>query len=159
MNDMISVGLDDDRIATAAKRIIQQFRLQQDHGGGAALRVTTNDSPASGSDVTNTRLALEELNQSIEAMRRLMEKREVVFMAVLERMERNLAKANGRIDAMADEIAEFELTRETRLDGVLDEQELSTRLILSEFSETMAINRKIMDDILQFQYVNIHDAK
>jgi hypothetical protein len=142
-------NLDDDRIATAAKRIIRQYQLQQyDHGDEGVVSSVTRSSGASD-DVQGLKLALDDMGQAIKHMQRLLASREAVFMAALERVERNMAKIEGRVDALADEIAAATSRPLLDIDAVIDDQRTTTLSIMREFGGLMELGRCLMDEIRQ----------
>jgi len=143
MEEPLSAGLDDDRIAAAAKRIIRQYRLQE---GGPAAETSTADSPPRAPDLPGMRLALDEMSQTIEHFHRLLERREAVFLAALERVERHVAKTEGRIDALSEEVARLASLPAIDVDSIVQEQRVATAEILKEFGDMMAIGRVMLDE-------------
>jgi hypothetical protein len=143
MDDALSTGLDDDRIAAAARRIIRQYRLQE---GASAGDTTATAVPLRTPDLPGMRLALDDMSQAIEHFHRLLERREAVFLAALERVERNVAATAGRIDALSEEVARLASQPAIDLDGVKEDSRAATAEILKEFGNMMALGRAMLDE-------------
>jgi hypothetical protein len=152
MEDPMQEGLDDERIAAAARRIIRQYRLNE---GGAVETPAPEAKPLRTPDLPGMRQALDDMGQAIERIQRLMEHREAVFLASLERVERNLDKAKGRIDVLADEISQLASRPTIDVDRIVDDQKAAVKGILKEFEDMFALGRAMLDEAAQMRAVSL----
>ena len=149
-------GVEDDRVAQAAKRIVRQYHLEQtdrsEDSASAVARVRTTDTEPD--NLHALRLALDDMSVKIEQMQRLMVNREAVFMATVERIERNLAKTDGLLDALSVDVARIDSQRAISLETEADDRRGEIVVMMREFSGMMALGRALIDE------VNIlHEAK
>jgi hypothetical protein len=143
--------IDDDRLAVAARRVIQRHRLQDSDSDGGVVTPATPRASGQPDDINVLRLALDTMDQTIAHLQRLLKHREDVFAAALERIERNVAKAHGRIDALTDELAQINGRATLALDAMIDEHDQASRSIMSEYGGMLQLGRALLDDV---EYAN-----
>jgi len=153
-------GIEDDRVAQAARRIIRQYHLEQsdrseDSASGDAVRQPV-DAP---DNIHNLRLALDDMGVKIEHMQRLMENREALFMAALERIERNLAKSDGLLDALSAQVARIDARPVIAREELADDQRAITKELMQEFSGMMALGRALLDEVRDVYNAGIAKAE
>ncbi len=153
MNETNSAGIDDDRIAMAAKRIIRQYRLQQSDRSEGSVSAIPRSLPRSPDDLQSLRLAIDNMELAIEQIQRVQVNREAVLLEAMERIDRNVAKAAGRIDALAAEVTRIASQPALDIDRMLDEQRMSVGGVIEEFGRMMALGRALLDEAAQ-----IHEA-
>lgn len=145
MTEATPTTLDDDRIATAAQRMIDRFQLRQ--GSVADGPMGTKSAPALNADDPHSlRLALDGMAEALVRMEQLQAVRNQAFTAALERLERMLAKAEGRIDAVSDELAAVGARPAMALDGVRESQEAMLSAAKAEFTAMFDLTRSLLDE-------------
>jgi len=142
-------GVEDDRIVQAAKRIVRQYHLEQtdrsEDSASAVARVRPAD--AEPDNLHALRLALDDMSVKIEQMQRLMVNREALFMATLERIERNLAKTDGLLDSLSADVARIDSQRTIALESDAEDRRGEVIVMMREFSGMMALSRALIDEV------------
>lgn len=147
MSDMPPAGLDDGRVAAAARRIIARHRLHLADNSEDSQRLQAGRPLRAPDDLHGLRLALDGMGQAIEHVHRLLESREAVFLAALERIERNLAKLEGKVDALADEAVQAAARPALDVDTLMEGQRTATLAVMGEFGALMALGRTLLDEV------------
>lgn len=155
MSEYDGSGVDDGRVSAAARRIVRQYHLQQtdrseDSGGNTASR-----PPGAPDDIHGLRLALDEMSQTIEHIQRLLVNREALFMATLERIDRNLAKTDGRLDALAMEVARIDSRPPLNVEAIMEDQRSVVTSVMQEYGAMMALGRTLLDEARDMHAVGI----
>lgn len=155
MSEYDGSGVDDGRVALAARRIVRQYHLQQSDRSEDSASTTIARVPAEPDDIHSLRLALDEMSQTIEHLQRLLVNREAVFLATLERIDRNLAKTDGRLDALATEVARVESRSPLDLEAILEDQRSVVTSIMQEYGGMMALGRTLLDEVRDIHAASI----
>lgn len=154
MSEYNGGGVEDDRVAQAARRIVRQYHLEQsDRSEDSASDETIRQSADAPDNIHGLRLALDDMAVKIEHMQRLMMNREALFMAALERIERNLAKSDGLLDALAADVARIDARPAIEREAIAEDQRSVATSIMREFSGMMALGRALLDEVRM-----LHDA-
>lgn len=154
MNGYNGLGVEDDRIAQAAQRIVRQYHLEQnDRSEDSASSETHRQSADAPDNIHGLRLALDDMAVKIEHMQRLMVNREALFMAALERIERNLAKSDGLLDALSSDVARIDARPAIAREEIAEDQRSITTALMQEVSGMMALGRALLDEVR-----DVHDA-
>lgn len=157
MNEATPTTLDDDRIATAAQRVIDRFKLRQGSVADAPVGMKIPQS-LNADDPQSLRLALDGMAETLARMERLQALRDQAFTAALERVERTLARAEGRIDALSVEVAAASARPVIELGAVRDVQSAALTAAMSEFSSMFELTRALLDEARQLHGESVRKA-
>ena len=150
MNSYNGAGVEDDRLARAAQRIVRQYHLEQSDRSEDSVSTPVRRADGARDNIHEFRLALDEMGLKIEHMQRLMANREALFMAALERLERNLAKTDGRVDALSSEVARIDARPELDREANAEEQRATATALMQEWTGMMALGRALLDEVREF---------
>lgn len=148
MNEATPTTLDDDRIAAAAQRVIDRFKLRQGSVADAPVgaKIVPRLNP---DDPQSLRLAIDAMAETVARLERLQTLRDQAFTAALERVERTLAKAEGRVDALAVEVAAISDRPVMAQEAVRDSQNATLSAAKAEFTSMFELTRALLDEARQ----------
>lgn len=155
MSEYNGSGVDDERVSLAARRIVRQYHLQQTNRSEESGGTTVSRLPAAPDDIQGLRLAIDEMSQTIEHIQRLLVNREALFMATLERIDRNLAKTDGRLDALAMEVARIDSRVPLDVEAIMEDQRSVITSVMHEYGAMMALGRTLLDEVRDIHAVGI----
>lgn len=155
MSEYDGSGVDDGRVSLAARRIVRQYHLQQTDRSEDSASTATARVPSEPDDIHGLRLAVDEMSQTIEHMQRLLVNREALFMATLERIDRNLAKTDGHLDALSMEVARIDSRSPLDVDAIIKDQRSVITSVMQEYGAMMALGRTLLEEVRDIHAASI----
>ncbi|WP_158744349.1 hypothetical protein [Acidisphaera sp. L21] len=150
MDNSNSMSMDDDSIAAAAQQLILRYRREQSTSQEAREIPASSAQPnLPPDDPRSLRLAIDNMAVAIEEIQRQQVSREAVLIGAMERIERNVAKLAGRIDALMQDMVQLQSQPIIDIDAIVDQQRVAANSMLQEFGRMMEMGRSLLDETIQ----------
>ncbi|GGF80065.1 hypothetical protein GCM10007301_45270 [Azorhizobium oxalatiphilum] len=149
--------LDDDRISDAAQRVIERFRLRE-----AAPEIPVRALPTlqiNAHDSGSVLLAIDDMRQAIDRMDRLFQHRDATYAAALGQIERQLARLEGRVDALAAENAMLSTAPGIDAEWVLGRHQIASSAMKKEFANILDLMRTMLDEARAIHEISVKNGK